>query len=123
MALVLCALVSSALVALAAGVVGADAGSDGTETTRYFGVWSYAENAPDEELAPEALAKRKLGYWELVFDAQGRTRRGIYHGEEGRPWLRFEYVMEEGRVFAELYDLRGNLVRRKQTTLTDRAPR
>ena len=98
------------------------AASEG-ETSRYFAVWSYAENAPDEPLGAETVASRTLGYWEVVFDAEGKTRRGIYHGERGLPWLRFEYEEEDGRVVALLYDSRGNLLRRKSTTLTDRTPR
>ncbi len=91
------------------------------ETVRYFAVWSYVENAPAEEIAPEALSKRKLGYWALEFDQKGRVLAGTYH-IAGAPWLRLHYVAEGGRVYADLYGPNGQLLSRKSTQVSDRFP-
>lgn len=97
--------------------------AEGTaQNVRYFGVWSYTENAPSGEIDPGKLAQRTLGYWEVEFDAAGATVSGTYHGVGGQPWLTFRYVEVDGRVFADLYAPDGRLVSRKGTALRTRAP-
>lgn len=59
------------------------------QTVRYFGVWSYTENAPFEEIAPERLPERKLGYWSLELDEAASVRPGTDHGSSGEVWLSF----------------------------------
>ena len=90
---------------------------------RYFGVWSYAENRPAEEIAAERLAERDLGYWALEFDDAGRVLRGTYHGSAGAVWLRLVYVVQDGRVYADLFAPDGRHVSRKATPLRSQIPR
>lgn len=92
------------------------------EALRYFGVWSYAENRPAEEISEEQLARRDLGYWALEFDDAGRVRRGTYHGSGGAVWLRLEYVEQDGRVYADLFAPDGRHVTRKSTALRSLVP-
>lgn len=92
------------------------------ESVRYFGVWSYTENAPSGELDPARLADRTLGYWEVAFDPAGATLSGTYRAAGGQPWLTFRYVEVEGRVYADLYSPEGRLLHRKGTSLTTRLP-
>lgn len=92
------------------------------QTERYFTVWSYAENAPSGELQPADLEARRLGYWVLEFDDQGRTTRGTYRGASGIEWLSFRYVEAGDRVHADLYAADGGLIVRKSTPLHTRLP-
>ena len=97
--------------------------AEGTaQNVRYFGVWSYTENAPSGEIDPSKLAGRTLGYWEVAFDASGGTVSGTYHGGGGQAWLTFRYVEVEGRIYADLHAPDGRLVTRKGTSLRTRAP-
>jgi hypothetical protein len=97
--------------------------AEGTaQSVRYFGVWSYTENAPSGEIDPAQLAKRTLGYWEIEFDAAGKTVSGTYHAAAGEAWLTFRYVEVEDRIYADLYAPDGRLVNRKGTALTTRLP-
>jgi hypothetical protein len=98
------------------------ASSAHAEDLRYFGVWSYAENRPAEEIPAERLAQRDLGYWALEFDDAGRVLRGTYHGSSGAVWLRLEYVEQDGRVFADLFAADGRYVTRKSTGLRSLVP-
>lgn len=59
------------------------------QTVRYFGVWSYPENAPFEEIVPERLPERKLGYRSLELDEAASVRPGTDHGSSGEVWLSF----------------------------------
>ena len=77
--------------ALVTSLVGREAFAD---PVRYFGVWSYAENAPMEEIDPDRLATRKLGYWALEFNSDGSVKRGTFHGSNGTVWLSFRYVVQ-----------------------------
>ena len=105
---------------LVVGLVPRDAMAD---SRRYFAVWSYTENAPSEEIAAERTSERKLGYWALDFDAEGDVLGGTYHGSDGAVWLSLRYVEVEGKIYADLYGPRGNLVARKSTQLTNLKPR
>ncbi len=97
------------------------------QTVRYFGVWSYNQNAPAQEIAPEDLAGRSLGYWAVGFDESGGVVSGTYHGSNGAAWLSFWYEDADGRVYAKLYSSAdpdpANLVNRKSTQLSDRMPK
>ena len=93
------------------------------QTVRYFGVWSYTENAPSEEISPENLGARKLGYWSLELDEEAAVRRGTYHGSTGTVWLSLEYVRMGERIYADLYTATGRLVTRKSTQLRDLRPK
>jgi hypothetical protein len=90
---------------------------------RYFAVWSYTENAPREEIQADRLKGRELGYWALEFDEKGGVLAGTYHAADGMTWLSLRYAEKDGRVYADLYDPRGQLLGRKSTTLTNRQPR
>ena len=89
---------------------------------RYFAVWSYAENAPQEEIEAAALEARTLGYWELEFDAKGRVLSGTYHHGTGKIWFSLRYVEVDSRVYADLYMADGALLTRKSTNLASREP-
>lgn len=93
-----------------------------SDAKRYFAVWSYAENAPTQEIPAGEIAGRELGYWELAFDAQGSVLGGTYHGASGAVWLSLRYVEVDGRIYADLYGPTGTLITRKSTRLRDRAP-
>ncbi len=89
---------------------------------RYFGVWSYAENRPTDEIAADTLEQRQLGYWALEFDDAGGVLGGTYHGSSGAVWLRLVYVEQDGRVYADLFAPDGRHVTRKSTALRSRVP-
>ncbi|MCP4005144.1 MAG: hypothetical protein GY725_13195 [bacterium] len=95
-------------------------------TVRYFGVWSYNENAPTREIENHALAERKLGYWVLSFDDDEAVISGTYHGADGTPWVSFWYAEADGRVYADLYRgpkaIDSEYIARKSTQLKDRKP-
>jgi hypothetical protein len=92
------------------------------ETTRYYAVWSYTKNSPLDEIVEDHLAARKLGYWKVLFDDGGGVVTASYHGAAGAQWLRFHYVEEQGRVFADLYGPSDEFIRRKSTSLSTRVP-
>ena len=96
--------------------------SASAESTRYFSVWSYTQNAPLEEIAVESLGERKLGYWKLGFDDEGAVLGASYHGATGVQWLSFKYVEQDGRIFADLFGPNGDFLRRKSTALSTRVP-
>ena len=98
------------------------AATGNAQTLRYFGVWSYTENSPADEISPELLPERKLGYWSLELDEALSVRRGTYHGSNGEVWLSLEYVTEGDRIYADLYTANGRLVTRKSTQLQDLEP-
>jgi hypothetical protein len=89
---------------------------------RYFGVWSYAENAPREELSAEGVSAHRLGYWALEFDEEDRVIGGSYHAADGTVWLSLRYAEEGGRIYADLFGPTGEFLTRKSTTLSDRRP-
>lgn len=91
-------------------------------TVRYFAVWSYAQNAPAEEIQEHELPGRKLGYWALELDEEGRVLAGTYHGSSGAVWLRLEYVAEHERIYADLYAPSGVRLARKSTQLETLVP-
>ncbi|MFQ5512912.1 MAG: hypothetical protein ACE5FG_00630 [Myxococcota bacterium] len=93
------------------------------EEVRYFGVWSYLENAFADELPAGRREGRELGYWELHFDDGGEVVSGTYHGADGHPWLSVRYVEVGARVYADLYSPEGVQRGRKSTHLVDRKPR
>ena len=93
------------------------------QTVRYFGVWNYIENALEEELTPEAVSERKLGYWGLEFETGGTVKGGTYHGGGGGPWLRVRYVREGKKVYAEILSPDGDYRARKSTNLRDLKPK
>ena len=99
--------------------IGAHAAADGV---RYFAVWSYADNAPREEIEASALDSRKLGWWELHFGPEGEVIEGIYHSSAGVPWLILRYVQVDERVYADVYLANDSFVVRKSTQLENRAP-
>jgi hypothetical protein len=105
---------------LVVGLVARDAMAD---SRRYFAVWSYTENAPSEEIGAEGIAERKLGYWALDFSSEGEVLGGTYHGSDGAVWLSLRYVEAQGKIYADLYGPRGNLIARKSTQLTNLKPR
>jgi hypothetical protein len=113
----------SFLAALVVGTLVLAAPSAFAQTVRYFAVWSYTENAPHEEISPDRLKDRRLGYWSLEFAADGSVLRGTYHGSSGAVWLSLEYVREGERIYADLYTASGQLVTRKSTQLRDLQPR
>ena len=92
------------------------------EAARYFAAWSYTLNAPLDEIPPDALAHRTLGYWRVQFDDEGGVVAASYHGATGAEWLSFRYVEDKGRIFADLYGPTGEFIRRKSTTLSTRVP-
>jgi hypothetical protein len=115
--------VAHAALPLAATLAVALHGSAATaQETRYFGIWGYLENTPDEEIAAESLADRQLGYWEVEFDAGGDTVSAVYRGVGGVRWLGFVYAEEDGRVYADLFGADGAYLRRKSTPLVNRTP-
>ena len=96
--------------------------SASAETVRYFGVWSYAENAPLEEIEPARLSERKLGYWALEFLEDGSVEQATFHGANGTVWLSFKYEREGERIYAHLFSAAGEHVTRKSTLLRDLLP-
>ena len=96
--------------------------SAGAEEVRYFGVWSYLENALAEEIAAEALADRKLGYWGVEFDGARVVLGGTYFGAGGTPWLKVKYIFVGDKVYADLYGPDGEYSTRKSTKLSDLKP-
>lgn len=90
---------------------------------RYFATWSYAENAPREEIEESALEDRKLGYWALRFNPEGEVTEGTYHSAGGAPWLILRYVEVDQRVYADLFLADESFIVRKSTQLPNRAPR
>ncbi len=93
------------------------------QNLRHFASWRYTQNAPKGELNDEDLEGRKLGYWDLEFDADGKVVRGTHRGPDGTRWLSFEDVEEDARIHADLYGSSGEFLRRKSTALTTRSPR
>ena len=93
------------------------------EAVRYFAVWSYAQNAPAEEVAADDRAGRTLGYWELEFDGEGQVLGGVYHGSDGTAWLSIRYALEDGRVYADIFAPDGSYRTRKSTNLSSRLPK
>jgi hypothetical protein len=96
--------------------------SEKTEGLRYFAVWSYAENAPREEISAHQLGERQTGYWALEFDEKGWVVRGTYQAADGMTWLSLRYVEQDGKVYADMYGPDGQFLSRKSTTLPDRKP-
>lgn len=92
------------------------------EDVRYFAVWSYAQNAPAEEVAADDRSGRTLGYWALEFDVEGRVLGGVYHGADGTAWLSIRYALEDGRVYADIFAPDGSYRTRKSTNLSSRLP-
>jgi len=97
-------------------------GSASANAVRYFAVWSYSDNRPAEEIPPERLGERELGYWALEFDDAGRVLGGTYHGAGGAVWLRLRYLEENGRIYADLFAADGRHVARKSTQLSSQMP-
>ena len=93
------------------------------EEVRYFATWSYAQNSPRDEIKPSTLAGRRLGYWQLRFDAAGGVLEGIRRSASGATWLTFRYVEVDGRIYADLFRADESYVTRKSTLLRTRAPR
>ena len=93
------------------------------EPVRYFAIWSYAENAPQEEIEESALADRNLGYWELRFGPEGGVTEGIYHSGGGGPWLILRYVEVDEKIYADLFLANNSFLVRKSTQLASREPR
>jgi hypothetical protein len=96
--------------------------SASAETTRYFAVWSYTQNAPLDEIRHDDLGQRKLGYWKVRFGDDGGVVAASYHSATGVEWLSFRYVEDNGRIFADLYGPTGEFIRRKSTSLETRVP-
>lgn len=92
------------------------------QDVRYFGVWSYTENAPAEAIPAEDRKSRKLGYWAIEFDEGGQVLGATYHGADGTPWVIIRYVENDGRVYADLFGPEGGFRARKSTNLSSRAP-
>ncbi len=97
-------------------------GSAFAENVRYFGVWSYTENALAEEIGAEDRASRRLGYWALNFDEEGRVLAGTYQGGDGSAWVTIRYVVVEDRLYADLFGPDGAHRARKSTQLTSQHP-
>ena len=97
--------------------------STSAEPVRYFAIWSYVENAPEEEIEESALADRNLGYWELRFDPEGGVTEGIYHAGGGSPWLILRYVEVDEKIYADLFLANNSFLVRKSTQLASRLPR
>ncbi len=98
------------------------AGAAFAEDVRYFGVWSYTENALAEEIGAEDRASRRLGYWALSFDEEGRILEGTYRGGDGSAWVTVRYVVVEDRIYADLFGLDGAHRARRSTQLTSQHP-
>ena len=98
------------------------AGAAYAEDVRYFAVWSYALNAPAEEIAADDRAGRMLGYWALEFDEEGRVLGGVYHGADGAAWLSIRYALADGRVYADIFAPDGSHRTRKSTNLLSMLP-
>ena len=96
--------------------------SASAQTVRYFGVWSYTENAPLEEIEAARLSERRLGYWALEFLQDGSVEQATFHGANGTVWLSFKYVREGERIYADLFSAAGEHVTRKSTQLRDLRP-
>jgi len=92
------------------------------QDVRYFAVWSYAQNAPAEEIAASDRSSRVLGYWALEFDGKGGVLGGAYHGSDGAAWLSVRYVLEDGRVYADIFAPDGAHRSRKSTNLSTTLP-
>ena len=92
------------------------------EGVRYFTVWDFLENAPAEEIRAEDRSGRKLGYWELQFDGDNQVLGGVYRGADGAAWLSIRYVVEEERIYADVFGPDGEHRRRKATNLSNLRP-